>query len=121
LEFERAILLRRVDAKPKNRERDLLTADDALRFLLSLPIKSTSGGRRRLEESPSSPARALAEGALRMLASGEVPTLLDAAVRLGMCHYDEERPDLDEKAEQAAVRRLSRYIDRFRKSVGQAE
>jgi hypothetical protein len=82
---------------------------------------TSAAGRRRLEESPSSPGLALAEQALEMIATGGVATIRDAAVRLGMPRYDERRPDLDGLAEKAAERRLRRYIERFRESQGQTE
>ena len=77
-----------------------------------------AAGRRRIEDSPSSPGRALAQAARRLLASGEVESVLDAAVRLGMPKYDDRRPEADGRAEVAAERRLSRYLARFPEAGG---
>lgn len=99
---------------PDWKDEDLRAAGDALRFLEGRALFPTLG-RRRLEDSPSSPGRHLARQALDLLANDpDISTIREAAVRLGMPKYDERRPDLDGKAEVAAERRLNRYIQRFR-------
>lgn len=72
-------------------------------------------GRRRLEDSPSSPARLLAEQARELLAIGEVRSVREAASRLGMVNYDEldDDPFREQRAEATAERRLSRYLQTF--------
>ncbi len=53
-DFEASILLRRVDGKPKDRERDLARADLALRFLSGLEVE---GLRRKPGPKPGTGAK----------------------------------------------------------------
>lgn len=83
---------------------------DAYQALIRFTENMRWRGRKQLRESPSSPWRTLAASARELLANGEVESIRDAAVRLGMPRYDERRPEQDGKAELAAERKLSRYL-----------
>jgi hypothetical protein len=73
------------------------------------------GGRKHLEESPSSSWRPLAEQARDLPANDpDIKTVADAAARLEMADYERSnKPGSEKRAEQAAVRRLQRYLKRL--------
>jgi hypothetical protein len=77
-------------------------------------LRSRTKGRKRLEESPSSPGRAYAEQARDLLARGEVRTTREAAERL-MVDYHSLGDDsiAVRRAIRAAEVRLNRYLRRF--------
>ena len=82
-------------------------------------FKWPGGGRKHLEESPSSSWRAYAEQARDLLASGEVRTIREAAERL-MVDYDSLGDDsiAERKAIRAAEVRLGGYLKRLRELGG---
>jgi len=77
--------------------------------------RATPGGRKPLEESPSSPARYLADQARELLATEPWLTIKEVASRL-LVNFDELLPEEEGKAERAAERRLRRYLERFPES-----
>ena len=100
---------------PTCRLSDYRGAQKALQFVARIEVKS--GGRHRLEESPSSSWRHFAEQATELLRTGEVQSVRDAAARL-MVDYDSlpDDPRAETKAELAAERRLYRYIKLLQQS-----
>jgi hypothetical protein len=85
------------------------------RALMALEMTVGRTGRKRLEESPSSPWRAYAEQARELLATKEVRTIREAAARL-MIDYGSlnDDPIAEAKAERAAEVRLGNYLRKLR-------
>jgi hypothetical protein len=80
-----------------------------------------AGGRRKLEESPTSEWRWFADRAIEMLREEPTLSIKDAAVRLELPRYD-ERIDMDDRdvdrADQSAEKKLRRWIKRRKEELG---